>query len=144
MSTPAATSEAICCSVALTSDVLVVVIDWMLMGASPPTSTRPSRSVLDVRRSVSMAGVSIPRARAASAGGAAPSFAEHMEDHAPAHRLGLVQLQEHQSLPASEHGLTHRDRDRVRGLAQEHLAYVRAPVGTFVRLLEVLRPARQV
>src|SRR6266576_4815495 len=51
MSTPAATSDAICWSVALTSDVLVVVIDWMLMGASPPTSTEPTRSFRDFLRS---------------------------------------------------------------------------------------------
>ena len=39
MSTPAATSEAICCRVALMSAVFVVVIDWTLMGASPPIGT---------------------------------------------------------------------------------------------------------
>ena len=42
MSTPVATSDAICCSVALMSDVFVVVIDWTLMGASPPIGTPPS------------------------------------------------------------------------------------------------------
>ena len=26
----------------MTSDVFVVVIDWMLIGASPPTSTEPT------------------------------------------------------------------------------------------------------
>ena len=36
MSTPAATSDAICCSVALMSAVFVVVIDWIETGASPP------------------------------------------------------------------------------------------------------------
>src|SRR5919197_6375339 len=41
MSTPAATSEAICCSVVSTSAVLVVVIDWTRTGASPPTLTHP-------------------------------------------------------------------------------------------------------
>src|ERR671923_235942 len=35
-STPAATSEAICCSVALTSEVFVVVIDWTDTRAPPP------------------------------------------------------------------------------------------------------------
>ena len=41
MSTPVATSDAICCSVALMSDVFVVVMDWTLMGAPPPTGTPP-------------------------------------------------------------------------------------------------------
>ena len=41
MSTPAATNEAICCSVALMSAVFVVVIDWIEMGASPPIFTEP-------------------------------------------------------------------------------------------------------
>ena len=44
MSTPAATSEAICCSVALMSAVFVVVIDCTQIGASPPIATRPSCS----------------------------------------------------------------------------------------------------
>ena len=42
MSQPAAVSSAICCSVALTSAVSVVVIDCTLIGASPPTSTLPT------------------------------------------------------------------------------------------------------
>src|SRR2546423_1153666 len=57
MSTPAATSRAICCSVALTSEVFVVVMDWIETGASPPTSTRPTLIFFDVRRSASMATV---------------------------------------------------------------------------------------
>ena len=44
MSTPAATSEAICCRVALMSAVLVVVIDWTRIGASPPIVTSPTRT----------------------------------------------------------------------------------------------------
>jgi hypothetical protein len=51
MSTPAATSAAICCSVALTSAVFVVVIDWTRIGASPPTVTPPTSTCLDFLRS---------------------------------------------------------------------------------------------
>ena len=40
MSQPAAVSSAICCSVALTSAVSVVVIDWTEICASPPTGDR--------------------------------------------------------------------------------------------------------
>ena len=43
MSQPVAVSSAICWSVALMSVVLVVVIDWTLIGASPPTRTLPTR-----------------------------------------------------------------------------------------------------
>ncbi len=42
MSQPVAVSSAICCSVALTSEVSVVVIDWTEIGASPPTATEPT------------------------------------------------------------------------------------------------------
>ena len=40
---PEAVSSAICCSVALTSAVSVVVMDCTEIGASPPTSTLPTR-----------------------------------------------------------------------------------------------------
>ena len=52
MSTPAATSDAICCNVASMSEVLVVVIDWIEIGASPPTATLPTWSCLVARRGV--------------------------------------------------------------------------------------------
>ena len=42
MSQPVAVSSAICCSVALMSEVSVVVIDCTLIGASPPTATLPT------------------------------------------------------------------------------------------------------
>jgi len=42
MSQPDAVSAAICCSVALTSAVSVVVIDWTEICASPPTATDPT------------------------------------------------------------------------------------------------------
>src|SRR5437763_16178145 len=50
MSTPVATSEAICCSVALTSAVFVVVMDWTRTGASPPTSTQPTLTCRELLR----------------------------------------------------------------------------------------------
>jgi hypothetical protein len=42
MSTPVATSDAICCSVALMSDVFVVVIDWTLMVHRRRSARRPA------------------------------------------------------------------------------------------------------
>ena len=42
MSQPLAVSSAICCRVALTSEVSVVVIDWTEMGWSEPTPTFPT------------------------------------------------------------------------------------------------------
>ena len=45
MSTPAATSDAICCSVALMSAVFVVVIDWIETGASPPIGDAADRDL---------------------------------------------------------------------------------------------------
>src|SRR6266568_4221733 len=53
---PAAVSAAICCSVALTSAVSVVVIDCTDTGASPPTSTEPTRICRDLRRGASVGG----------------------------------------------------------------------------------------
>src|SRR5690242_1644176 len=50
MSQPAAVSSAICCSVALTSAVSVVVIDCTDTGASPPTATEPTLIWRDFRR----------------------------------------------------------------------------------------------
>ena len=50
MSQPAAVSSAICCSVVLTSEVSVVVIDCTETGASPPTSTVPTLILRVLRR----------------------------------------------------------------------------------------------
>src|SRR4051812_29508752 len=47
---PAAVSSAICCRVALTSAVSVVVIDWTLTGAPPPTGSDPTMIWRLVRR----------------------------------------------------------------------------------------------
>jgi hypothetical protein len=63
MSHPVAVSSAICWSVALTSVVGVVHIDCTLIGASPPTSTFPTR-ILRVGRRGAMTGAGragIPR-----------------------------------------------------------------------------------
>src|SRR6266545_2024730 len=50
MSQPVAASSAICCRVALTSAVLVIVIDWTLTGAPPPTGTLPTWILRERRR----------------------------------------------------------------------------------------------
>ena len=41
-SLPARASALICCAVPSMSAVSVLVIDWMTMGAGPPTVTRPT------------------------------------------------------------------------------------------------------
>ena len=56
MSQPAAVSSAICCSVAFTSAVSVVVIDCTETGKSLPTPTLPTISCLVLRRSASTGG----------------------------------------------------------------------------------------
>ena len=53
---PAAVSSAICCRVALTSAVSVVVIDCTETGAPPPTGTEPTMIWRDFRRSASGSG----------------------------------------------------------------------------------------
>src|SRR5215510_6551735 len=60
---PVAVSSAICCRVALTSAVNVVVIDWTLTGAPPPTGTGPTMICRDCRRGASGCGgaAGIPR-----------------------------------------------------------------------------------
>src|SRR2546421_11496215 len=64
---PVAVSSAICCSVAFTSAVSVVVIDWTDTGAPPPTGTAclplPTMIWRDLRRgpSGSWAGGGAPR-----------------------------------------------------------------------------------
>src|SRR3954469_473276 len=56
MSQPAAVSWAICCRVALTSEVSVVVIDCTEIGASPPTATEPTLIWRDFLRGASTGG----------------------------------------------------------------------------------------
>src|SRR3954470_16277024 len=60
---PAAVSSAICCSVAFTSAVSVVVIDCTLIGAPPPTGTLPTMICRLGRRGASGGGgtAGIPR-----------------------------------------------------------------------------------
>src|SRR3954463_5415773 len=67
MSQPEAVNSAICCSVALMFVVGVVVIDWTLTGASPPTSTLPTLIWRDLRRGARVSGtLGIPRLIAAT------------------------------------------------------------------------------
>src|SRR6266702_1570386 len=64
---PVAVSSAICCSVAFTSAVTVVVIDWTETGAPPPTGTAcfplPTMIWRDLRRGASGSGGSCGRPR---------------------------------------------------------------------------------
>ncbi len=66
MSQPEAVSSAICCRVAFTSEVSVVVIDCTDTGASPPTPTPPTSSRRDRRRTaIGFGGITgIPRGTA--------------------------------------------------------------------------------
>src|SRR6478609_2677427 len=62
ISQPDAVSSAICCRVALMLVVGVVVIDWTLTGAFPPTSTLPTLICRDLRRGARVSGtLGIPR-----------------------------------------------------------------------------------
>ena len=49
-SLPARASALICCAVPSMSAVSVLVIDWMTIGAAPPTVTRPTFTATDLRR----------------------------------------------------------------------------------------------
>src|SRR5215207_2556655 len=125
MSTPAATSEAICCRVALMSAVLVVVIDWMRIGASPPIVTSPTRTCRVFLRSVSTVPVShsyggLPLAHPrplpeppALRGPENPAclLTEDVEDDLPV--LGFVHLEQDQPLPPPQHRRAARHGDRV-------------------------------
>src|SRR5687768_6930533 len=122
MSTPAVTSEAICCSVELISAVFVVVIDCTEIGASPPTATVPTMSWRVERRWIITTSLSAPE--------------DLQGDRAV---LRLVHLEEEQPLPCAEGRLAVGDRDRVRGGRQEHRLHVRVTVPALVGM-EVLRP----
>ena len=63
MSQPAAVSSAICCSVALMSEVRVVVMDWTEIGCSEPTPTAPTCNCRVFRRAakVGAGGTGMPR-----------------------------------------------------------------------------------
>src|SRR3954452_2304595 len=129
---PVATSAAICWSVAFTSAVFVVVIDWTETGASPPTSTEPTRIFRVVLRFASIRS-SFPRARS-SAG--MPSSTEDVEDDRAL--LWLVHLEQDQPLPPAERRLSGAHRDRVRRGGEQHRLHVRVAVLALVGLLEVL------
>ena len=57
---PAAVNSAICCSVAFTSAVSVVVIDCTVTGAPPPTATPPTSSCRLARRDAGGRGAAAP------------------------------------------------------------------------------------
>src|SRR5262245_6041585 len=126
MSTPVATSDAICCSVALMSEVFVVVIDCTETGASPPMATLPTCSCRLVRR------VFI---------GNSLSAAHHLEGDRP--RLGLIELEGHQPLPGPERRLPADHRDRMGRRREQHRLHVRVTVRALVGL-EVLGPDLEV
>src|SRR6266542_5667368 len=150
MSTPAATSEAICCRVALMSAVLVVVIDWTRIGASPPIVTSPTRTCRVFLRSVSTVPVShsyggLPLAHPRSLLEPPPPaglFAEHVEDDLPV--LGFVHLEQDQPLPPPQHRRAARHGDRVGRSGEQHRLHVRGAVPALVGLVQVLRAACRV
>src|SRR5437870_8825289 len=123
MSTPVATRDAICWSVAFTSAVFVVVMDWTRTGASPPTSTHPTLIFREIRRGTAIR-ASILRAPPSA------SFSEHVEHDFAV--LRLVELEQDQPLPLTEHRLSGADRDGMRGRAEQHVADVRLAVRAFV------------
>ena len=57
--------------------------------------------------------------------------------------LGLVQLEEEETLPLSQQGRTVRYRDRMRGPAHDHLGNVSPSVGAFLAD-EVLGPPAEI
>src|SRR5512132_2807771 len=130
MSTPAATSDAICCNVASMSAVFVVVMDWTLTGASPPIATRPSWICRDFLRST------MPTASVSVRSGT-----EHVERDGPV--LRLVHLEEDQPLPAAEARLAGDHGDRVRRRREEHRLDVRVAVLALV-FVHVLGPHLEV
>ena len=56
ISAPASSSWRICPIVAFASAVSVLVIDWTVIGASPPTSTDPTRILRDGLRRIARQG----------------------------------------------------------------------------------------
>src|SRR5258708_2791858 len=56
MSAPASSMRLTCAMVALASEVSVLVMDCTEMGASPPTSTEPTRIFRDLRLRMSLYG----------------------------------------------------------------------------------------
>src|SRR3990172_8611258 len=134
ISQPVATSAAICCRVAFTSAVFVVVIDWMRTGASPPTSTHPTLTLRDLRLSASILG--------SQSTWTGRSLSEDVK-HDVAF-LRLVELDQNEALPPAEHRLPPPNGNRLRCRRQEHRLDVRMPVLPLVHLVEVLRAALQV
>ena len=77
---PDAVSSAICCSVAFTSAVTVVVIDWTLTGASPPTATLPTWIWREGRRGASRRGISGTPRETVTAGTSLEGVGDRVDD----------------------------------------------------------------
>src|SRR5579871_2158699 len=74
MSAPASSSARTWAIVACASAVKVLVIDWTVMGASPPTSTAPTRILRVGRRWIARQGRTCSRAWAVMTGGLIKPF----------------------------------------------------------------------
>src|SRR4029450_1932993 len=100
MSQPDAVSSAICCSVASTAVVGVVVIDCPEVGASPPTSTLPTRICRERRRSARTGGggVGIPSSTKVMLGPLSPGWQFHW-----VHQIRVDQEDTHHDDEGSRH-----------------------------------------
>src|SRR5215472_17902626 len=107
---PAAVSSAICCRVAFTSAVSVVVIDWTETGAPPPTGTLPTMSWRDLRRSASGGGGSpgTPRSTAITQS----ALLDQVN--------GVEQVSRHQQQAKPDQQHEHRSADRYQRLQVGH------------------------
>src|SRR6266508_362323 len=77
---PAAVSSAICWSVALTSAVKVVVIDWTLIGAPPPTGIEPTMICRVCRRGASGCGDAVGMPRLTDVNANSPEDRDRVDD----------------------------------------------------------------
>src|SRR6266702_956777 len=112
---PVAVSSAICCSVAFTSAVTVVVIDWTETGAPPPTGTAclplPTMIWRDFRRGASGSGGSCGRPRSTV-----------METTASLHEMNRIEdVSRDEQQPEPDKQREHPDADRDQ-LAHVHQA----------------------
>src|SRR5829696_2513365 len=104
---PAAVSSAICWSVAFTSVVGVVVIDWTEIGASPPTGIEPTRICRLLRRGASTGGGTVGMPRDTAVTGRTPLLEGVGE------RVHDVGQDGHHRDPAEDHDDQHRERDQL-------------------------------
>src|SRR6266516_5051392 len=114
---PVAVSSAICCSVAFTSAVTVVVIDWTETGAPPPTGTAclplPTMIWRDFRRGASGSGGSCGRPRSTV-----------METTASLHEMNRIEdVSRDEQQPEPDKQREHPDADRDQ-LAHVHQARI--------------------